>query len=75
MNEVAEPAAHTTLSGIESAARLAEVRDGREFAVDGAAAVPARVQGVAGFLGVFFVFEADVDVADEICEAERNKVS
>ena len=66
MNEVAEAAAHTAFATVESAARLAEVGHRGEFAVDGAAGVPARVEGVACFLGVVFVLEAGIDVADEV---------
>jgi hypothetical protein len=67
MYEVAEAAAHATLAAVETAAGLAEVGDRGELAVDGAAGVPARVQGIAGFLGVVFIFEARVYVADEVC--------
>lgn len=68
MNEVAEAAADTAFAAVETTAGLAEIGDGREFAVDGAAGVPARVERVAGFLRVFFVLEAHVDVADEVCK-------
>lgn len=64
MDEIAEAAADAALAGVEAAARLAEVGDGGQLAVDGAACVPARVERVAGFLRVFFVLEAHVDVAD-----------
>jgi len=67
MDKVAEAAADTALATVETTAGLAEIGDGREFAVDGAAGVPARVERVAGFLRVFFVLEAHVDVADEVC--------
>lgn len=67
MNEVAEAAADTALTAIQPTAGFAEIRHGREFAVYGPAGVPAAVEGVAGFLGVLFVLEAHVDVADEIC--------
>ena len=67
MDKVAEAAADTALAAVETTAGLAEIGDGREFAVDGAAGVPARVERVAGFLRVFFVLEAHVDVADEVC--------
>jgi len=50
MYEVAEAAADAALAAVQPAARLAEVGDGRELAVDGARGVPARVQGVAGLL-------------------------
>jgi hypothetical protein len=66
VDEVAEAAADAALAAIKATAGFAEVGDGGEFAVDGAAGVPARVQRVAGFLRVFFVLEAHVDVADEI---------
>lgn len=67
MNKVAESAAHTALSRIQSTTGLAEVGDGAEFAVDGAAGVPAGIEFVAGLLSGFFVLEARVDVAYEIC--------
>lgn len=66
MYEVAESTAHTALAAIEAAACFAEIGDGRQFAVDGATGVPARVESVASFLRVFFVLETDIDVADEI---------
>ena len=66
MNEVAEAASHTALAAVEPTARLAEVRHGRELAVDGARGVPARVEGVAGLLRRVFVLEARVDVADQV---------
>ena len=67
MDEVAEAAADAALAAVEPAAGFAEVGHGRELAVDGAGGVPAAVEGVAGFLGRVFVFEARVDVADEVC--------
>jgi hypothetical protein len=67
MNEVAETAADAALATIKAAAGFAEVGDGGELAVDGAAGIPARVERVTGFLRVFLVLEAHVDVADEIC--------
>lgn len=66
MDEIAEPASNTSLSAIEPTTGLAEIGDGRELAVDGARGVPAGVEGVAGFLGRVLVFEACVDVADEM---------
>ena len=68
MNEVAEAAADAAFARVEPATRLAEVGDGGQLAIDGAAGVPARVEAVAGLLRVFFVLEAHVDVADEICD-------
>ena len=67
VDEVAEPTADAALAAVETAAGFAEVGHGGEFAVDRAAGVPARVEGVACFLRVFFVFESDVDIADEVC--------
>lgn len=67
MDEIAEAAAHAAFAAVEAAARFTEIRHGRELAVDGAGGVPARVEGVAGLLGRVFVFEARVDVADEVC--------
>lgn len=69
MDEVAEAAADAAFAAIEATARFSEIGHGGELAVDGAAGVPARVEGVARFLRVFFVLEAHVDVADEICSA------
>jgi hypothetical protein len=66
VDEVAEAAADAALAAVEATARLAEVGDGGQLAVDGAARVPAAVERVAGFLRVLFVLEAHVDVADEI---------
>jgi hypothetical protein len=66
MYEIAEAAADAALAGVQAAARFSEIGDGRQFAVDGAAGVPARVEGVACLLRVFFVFEAYVNVANEI---------
>ena len=67
MDEVAEAAAHTALAAVQSTARFPEIGHGGQLAVDGTAGVPARVQRVAGFLRVFLVLEAHVDVANEIC--------
>lgn len=66
MDEVAEAAPHAAFPAVEPAARFSEVRHGGEFAVYGAGGVPAGVEGVAGGLGGVLVFEAGVDVADEI---------
>lgn len=66
MDEIAEPASHAPLPAIEPTTRLAEIGDGRELAVDGARGVPARVEGVAGFLRRVFVLEACVDVTDKM---------
>lgn len=67
MYEIAEPASHTPFATVEPATRFTEVCDGGKLAVDGSSGVPARVQGVAGLLCGIFVFEAGVDVADEVC--------
>ncbi len=66
MYEITKAASHTAFATIQSTTRFAEIGDGRELAVDGAGGVPAGVEGVAGFLGGVFVFEARVDVADEV---------
>ena len=66
VDEVAETAADAALAAVEATARLAEIGDGGQLAVDGAPRVPAAVERVAGFLRVLFVLEAHVDVADEI---------
>lgn len=67
MNEITKPPSHTPFAAVEAAAGFAEIGDRGEFAVDGTSGVPARVEGVAGELGGIFVFEAGVDVADEVC--------
>lgn len=67
MNEIAEAATHTSLATIKATTSFAEIGDRGQFAVDRATGVPAGVERVAGFLAVFFVFEAYVDVTDEIC--------
>lgn len=66
MDEVAKAAADATLSGIQAAAGFAEVGDRGKLTVDGAGGVPAAIEGVTGGLGGVFVFEAGVDVADEV---------
>ena len=66
MYEIAEPAPYAPFPAVEPATGFPEVGHGAEFAVDGAGGVPARVEGVAGFLGGVFVFEACVDIADEV---------
>lgn len=66
MNKIAEAAAYTALAAVKTTACFAEICNGREFAVDGATSIPAAVQGVAGFLRVLLILEADVDVTDEI---------
>ena len=68
MDEIAEATADAAFAGVEAAAGLAEVGDGGELAVDGAAGVPTRVKAIARSLRVLFVLEAHVDVADEICD-------
>lgn len=66
MDEIAEPPPDTALARIEPAARLPEVRDRAQLAVDRPARVPAGVQLVAGGLRRVLVLEARVDVADEV---------
>ena len=68
MDEITEAAAHATFAAVKSAASFAEVGHGRQFAIDRASGVPAAVERVAGGLRRVFIFEARVDVADEICE-------
>jgi hypothetical protein len=75
VDEVAIAAAHAALAAVEATAGLAEVGDGRKLAVDGAAGVPARVERIAGGLCIFFVLEASVDVADEVCGDELTLAS
>ena len=67
MNEVAEAATDAALAGIEATTGLAEIGNGGQLAVYGAAGIPARVETVASLLRVLFVLKAHVDVADEIC--------
>ena len=67
MDEIAEPAPHASFPAVEAATGFSEIGDGGQLAVDGARGVPAAVKGVAGLLGRVFVFEAGVDVADEVC--------
>lgn len=66
VDEVAEPTPHAALTTIESAASLAKVGHGAEFAVDGARGVPARIQRVARRLRALLVLEARVHVADQV---------
>ena len=66
VDEVAEAAADAALTRVEAAAGLAEIGDGAQLAVDGAAGVPARIKLVAGALGRVLVLEARVDVADQV---------
>ncbi len=66
MYEITEPSTHTALAAVEPAAGFTEVGDGGEFAIDGPASVPARVEGVARFLSVILIFEACIDIADKI---------
>ena len=64
--EVAETASHAPLPAVQPAARLAEVCDRRELAVDRPCGVPARVQLVARFLRRVFVLESRVHVSYQI---------
>lgn len=66
MYEVAEAAAHAALAAVQATARLAEIGDGRQFAINGAGGVPARVEVVASLLCAVFVFEPCVDVANKV---------
>ena len=66
MNEVAEPTAHTSFAAVEPAARLAEVGDGAELAVDRARAIPATIQRIARLLRRVLVLEARIHVADQV---------
>lgn len=66
MNEVAEASSDTALATVEPAAGLPKVRDGGELAVYGPSGVPSGVEVVAGLLGVLLVFEAGVDIANEM---------
>ena len=64
MYEIAEPASHAPFSAVQPTARFSEIGHGAELAVDGARSVPARIEGLTGFLRRVFIFEARVDVAD-----------
>jgi len=66
MNKITKPTSHTTFPTIQPTTSFAEIGDGRQLAVDGTSGVPAGVEGIAGFLRGIFVFEACVDVADEM---------
>ncbi len=67
MDEIAEPSSDTPFPTVETTTCFSEIGDRGELAVDGARSIPAAVEGVAGLLGRVFVFEARVDVADEVC--------
>ena len=67
MYEIAESTPDTSFPAIEPTTRFSEVGHGGQFAVDWAGGVPTAVERVAGGLGGVFVFEARVDVADEVC--------
>lgn len=64
MDEIAKPAAHTTLPAVQATTRFAEIGDGAELAVDGPGRVPAAVERVAGRLRAILVFETGVYVAN-----------
>lgn len=49
--EVTKPSTDTALARVQTAAGLAEIRHGAEFAINRPSSVPARVQIVARFLG------------------------
>ena len=66
MYKIAEPPSDTAFAAIQPATRFSEIGHGAELAVDGPGGVPARVERIAGLLRGVFVFEAGVDVADEI---------
>lgn len=66
MNKVTKAAAHATFATVETTARLAEVGDGAELAVDGPGGVPAAIQIIAGLLRRLLVLEARIDVADQM---------
>jgi len=71
MYEIAEATSNTSFPTIEPTTRFSEICDRTEFAVDRARSVPARIERIAGFLCRVLVFEAGVNVADEIYQAER----
>ena len=67
MYKIAKPTPHTSFPTVQPTTRFSEIRHGTEFAVDRSRGVPARVECVAGFLRGILVFEACVDVPDQIC--------
>jgi hypothetical protein len=64
MYEITKTPSNTPLPTIQSTTGFAEIRHGRELAVDRAGGVPTGIEGVAGFLRAVFVFKACIDVAD-----------
>ena len=75
MYEIAEAGPHAAFAAVQPAARFPEVGHGAQLAVDGARGVPARVERVARLLGGVFVFEARVNIPDEICGGRKACVS
>jgi hypothetical protein len=66
MYKIAEATSDTAFATIEATTRFSKIGDRGELAIDGSAGIPARVESVAGFLRVIFVFESCVDIADEV---------
>lgn len=66
MDKIAETATNAALATVQPTARLAEVGNGAELAVDWARGVPAAVEVVASLLSRLLVLEACVDVANEV---------
>ena len=66
MYKIAEPPPHTSFTAIKSTACFAEVGYGTEFTVNRSGGIPAAVEFIAGSLRRVFVFEAGVDIANQI---------
>lgn len=66
VDEIAKAAPDAALTTVEPTASFPEIGHGGQLAVDRAGRVPAGVEGVAGLLGGILVFEAGVDVPDQI---------
>ena len=66
MYEVAESSSDASLTTVQSTTGFSEVGDRGELAVDRACRIPPGVEGVAGLLSGVFVFEAGVDVTNEV---------
>lgn len=66
MNEVAESSSHASLSRVQSATRLSEVRNGRKLAVDWSGSIPSRIQRIASLLRRVLVFESRIHISDQM---------
>lgn len=66
MNEVAESSSDASLSRVQSATRLSEVRNGRKLAVDRSGSIPSRIQRIASLLRRVLVFESRIHISDQM---------